>query len=127
MAVVFDRYSAEMRSKLLHLRHLILDTAAKTDGVGQIEETLKWGQPSYLTHKPKSGTTIRIDQDSAEEGKYGIYVHCQSKLIETMQRAYPTELTYEGTRAIVFHVADPLPEAAVRHFIELALTYHQWK
>lgn len=127
MAVVFDHYSADIRPKLLHLRDLIFDTVAKTDGVGQVEETLKWGKPSYLTRNPKSGTTIRIDHDSAEEGKYGIYVHCQSKLIETMQRAYPTELTYEGTRAIVFHIDDPIPEAAVRHFIELALTYHQWK
>ena len=127
VALVFDKYSAELRPKLLHLRHLILDTAAKTDGVGQIEETLKWGQPSYLTHKPKSGTTIRIDHDPAEDGKYGMYVHCQSKVVETAQIDYPTELTYEGTRAIIFHVDEPLPERAVRHFIKLALTYHRWK
>ncbi len=127
VALVFDKYSAELRPKLLHLRDLILDTAANIDGVGTIEETLKWGQPSFLTHKPKSGTTIRIDHDSSEAGKYGMYVHCQSKVVETAQADYPTELTYEGTRAIVFNVDEPLPEPEVRHFIKLALTYHRWK
>ena len=123
----FDSYSAEIRPKLLHLRQLILDTAANTEGVGQIEETLKWGQPAYLTHKPKSGTTIRIDHDPSADGKFGMYVHCQSKIVEEAQASYPTELTYEGSRAIVFHIDDPLPENAVRHFIKLALTYHCWK
>ena len=127
VALVFDKYSAELRPKLLNLRSLILDTAANTDGVGQLKETLKWGQPSYLTHKSKSGTTIRIDHDPAEDGKYGMYVHCQSKVVEAAQAAYPSELNYEGTRAIVFRGDEPLPESAVRHFIELALTYHQWK
>ena len=127
VALVFDRYSAELRPKLLHLRDLILDTAANTDGVGQLKETLKWGQPSYLTHRPKSGTTIRIDHDPSVDGKYGMYVHCQSKVVEAAQMAYPTELTFEGTRAIVFHSDEPVPEHAVRHFITLALTYHRWK
>ena len=127
VALVFDNYSAEIRPHLLHLRDLVLDTAAKTDGVGQLEETLKWGQPSYLTNKSKSGTTIRIDHDPSEAGKYGMYVHCQSKVVETAEAAYPTELNYEGTRAIVFHAGESVPEAAVRHFIELALTYHHWK
>ena len=128
VALVFDeRYSAEMRQNLLHLRSLILDTAANIDGVGQIEETLKWGQPSFVTVRPKSGTTIRIDHDPGTPGKYGMYVHCQSKIVETAQAAYPTELTYEGSRAIVFHGNEPIPEDATRHFIHLALSYHQWK
>ena len=38
-----------MRKKLLHLRQIILDTASETEGVNELEETLKWGEPSYLT------------------------------------------------------------------------------
>jgi hypothetical protein len=59
---VFKAYPAPIRSKLLALRRLIFDTAKATRGVGALEETLKWGQPSYLTTETKSGSTIRIDQ-----------------------------------------------------------------
>ena len=46
---VFDGYPEPIRSKLMALRSMIFETARRTDGVGDIEETLKWGQPSYLT------------------------------------------------------------------------------
>jgi hypothetical protein len=57
----FDAYPKPLKPKLLALRRLILDTARTTSGVGALEETLKWGQPSYLTPETKSGSTIRID------------------------------------------------------------------
>jgi hypothetical protein len=57
----FDAYSKPVKAKLLALRRLIFDTAKATKGVGALEETLKWGQPSYLTPETKSGSTIRID------------------------------------------------------------------
>jgi len=43
VAAVFAAYPARVRAKLLALRRLILETAAKTPGVGALEETLKWG------------------------------------------------------------------------------------
>ena len=36
----------KVRSNLLILRQLIFDTAAVTEGVGELEETLRWGEPS---------------------------------------------------------------------------------
>ncbi len=42
----------------MFLRHLVLETASETEGVNKLEETLKWGEPSYLT---KNGSTIRMD------------------------------------------------------------------
>jgi hypothetical protein len=127
VATIFHEYPPEVQEKLLFLRQLIFDTAVATPGVGEIEETLKWGQPSYLTVKPKSGTTIRIDADSAQAGQYGIYFHCQSSMISTMRQLYPTEFEYEGNRAILFNEKDDLPLEAVRHCLALALTYHRWK
>ena len=56
----FHEFPPEIRTKLLALRKLILDTAASIEGVGPIEETLKWGQPAYLTSQSKSGSTIRL-------------------------------------------------------------------
>jgi hypothetical protein len=57
VAQAFEVYPSKMRRKLLVLRQLILDIAAATDGVGEIEETLKWGEPAYLT-KNKGGSTV---------------------------------------------------------------------
>ena len=48
---VFNNYPRATRSKMMRLRKLILDVAEKTKGVEQLEETLKWGEPSYLTKK----------------------------------------------------------------------------
>ena len=95
---VFDAYPKPVKAKLLALRRLIFDTAKATKGVGALEETLKWGQPSYLTPETKSGSTIRIDQVKAEAGQYAVYFHCQTDLVETFRELYP-ELRYGGNRA----------------------------
>ena len=124
MNKIFETYPKAVRVKLLALRKLILDTAAKTKGVGKLQETLKWGQPSYLTTQSKTGTTIRIDHVPSAPGRYALYVNCQTNLIATFRELYPRELTYEGKRGIVFNVDDKVPEKALRHCIALALTYH---
>ena len=120
---VFNAYPKPVKAKLLALRRLIFDTAKTTSGVGALEETLKWGQPSYLTTESKSGSTIRIDQVKAEAGQYAVYFHCQTDLVETFRELYP-ELRYGGNRSILLDAADKLPEAALRHCVALALTYH---
>ena len=56
----YEAFPAAVRQKLLDVREILLATAANTPGVGEIEETLKWGEPAYLTHRPKSGSTIRL-------------------------------------------------------------------
>ena len=111
---------------MLALRRLIFDTAKTTKGVGALEEALKWGQPSYLTTESKSGSTIRIDQVKAEAGGYAVYFHCQTDLVETFRELYP-ELRYGGNRSILLDAGEKLPEAALRHCIALALTYHARK
>ena len=126
LTAVFEKYPDPVREQLLLLRGEILQTAVATPGVGQIVETLKWGQPSYLTVKPKSGTTIRLDAHDAEQGKVALFVHCQTSLIATFRQLYP-DLAYDGTRAIVFDANAPLPLAPLRHCIRLALTYHRDK
>ena len=126
MFAVFDSYPKPVKAKLLALRKLILDTAKKTKGVGAIEEALKWGQPSYLTSESKSGSTIRIDQVKAVPDQYAVYFHCQTNLVETFRELYP-DFSYSGNRAILLDVKAKLPEAALRHCVALALTYHSSK
>jgi hypothetical protein len=120
---IFSAYPKPVKAKLLALRRLIFDTAKTTRGVGALEEALKWGQPSYLTAESKSGSTIRIDQVKAEAGGYAVYFHCQTDLVETFRELYP-ELRYGGNRSILLDAGERLPEAALRHCVALALTYH---
>src|SRR3981189_1660667 len=116
-----------VKAKLLALRRLIFDTAKATQGVGALEETLKWGQPSYLTPATKSGSTIRIDQLKSGANGYAVYFHCQTDLVETFRELYPTEMRYGGNRSILLNAEDDLPEPALRHCLALALTYHLTK
>lgn len=124
VAAVFAAYPKDVKTKLLFLRQLIFDVASETDGVGALEETLKWGQPSYLTTKSKSGSLIRIDRIKSQEGKYAMYFHCQTTLIDTFKEMYPGKFEFGGNRSIVFSGDDAPPENALRHCIAMALTYH---
>ncbi|MFC4224518.1 DUF1801 domain-containing protein [Lysinibacter cavernae] len=117
---VFTSYPVGIREPLLELRALIIEVAAATEGVGPLTETLKWGQPSYLTEQSKSGTTVRIDQ--FDEGHVAVLVNCQTTLIETARIAFP-DLTYSKSRAIVLPTSDELPRDELGLFIAMALTY----
>jgi uncharacterized protein DUF1801 len=126
IAAVLGAYSKPVQNRLLALRRLIFQTARETDGVGAIEEALKWGQPSYLTTATGSGSTIRIDGVKSVPNQYAVYFHCQTNLVETFRELYP-ELRYGGNRSILLDAGEKLPEAALRHCIALALTYHARK
>ena len=120
---VFNAYPKAVKARLLALRRLILDTAKTTKGVGALQETLKWSQPSYLTTETKSGSTVRIDQIKTIPNQVAIYFHCQTDLVATFRELYP-ELNYGGNRSILLNADDKLPEPALRHCVGLALTYH---
>ena len=124
VASVFAAYPDEFRTKLMQLRQLILDTAETAESVGELEETLKWGEPSYLTKNPKTGSTIRLNWKPSLGKRYAMYFKCTTPLVSTFRKLYPTRLKYEGNRAIVFDLDDEVPIDALRHCIELALTYH---
>ena len=123
----FSAYPKPVRQKLLVLRQMIFDVAKKTPWVGRLEEALRWGQPSYLTPETGSGNTIRIDHIKNEPDKYAMYFICTSGLIEEFKELYKDDMKFVGNRSIVFDVEDRLPEAALRHCISLALTYHSRK
>ena len=118
----FAAYAEPMRDRLLALRALIFETAATTDGVGAIEETLKWNEPAYLT---KTGTTIRINAHKKSETDYALYVHCQTDLLDRYRALYSDELRFDGNRAILFDGATRLPTDPLHHCIAMALLYHR--
>jgi len=113
-----------MRKKLLFLRKLILDTAADTEGVSTVQETLKWGEPSYLV---KSGSTIRLGLKKSSPDQYALYFHCKTRLVDTYKEIYSDKFKFEGSRAIVFDKNDVLAIEELKHCISLSLTYHKIK
>lgn len=121
---VFKSYPEEVRIKLLNLRRLILDTAGDIEGIGILEETLKWGEPSYLA---KKGSTIRIDWKKNKPNQYAMYFKCTSKLVPTFRMLYSDLFQYEGNRAIIFQLIDHIPEIELKKCIAAALTYHKVK
>jgi hypothetical protein len=127
VAEVFERYPPNMRRKLLALRELIFQTARSIEGVGRLEETLKWGEPAYVTSESKSGSTIRIDWKRSRPSQYAMYFHCQTHLIDTFRTLFPTAFKFAGNRAIVFDAEDSVPTDALAFCIAAALTYHHDK
>ncbi|MEO8670731.1 MAG: hypothetical protein ABI411_05400 [Tahibacter sp.] len=124
VAPTFEAYPPVMRRKLLALRELVFRTAASTHGVGEIEETLKWGESAYLTSSSKRGTTVRITWTMKRPAEYALYVHCQTSLIETFRTLFPTEFKFEGNRGIIFSASQSAPTDAVSFCVAAALTYH---
>jgi hypothetical protein len=121
----FQLYPAKIRPKLLALRELIFQTARSTDGVGEIKETLKWGEPAYLTPQTQSGSTIRIDWMAFRPTEYAMYFHCQTNLVETFRATFPNEFRFEGNRAILFREDDAVPMDPLAFCVGRALTYHR--
>ena len=125
VAAVFQSYAPKPRRRLKRLRALIYETASSLDGVGPIEETLKWGQPAYATTASKSGSAIRLGWKEARPDVYFLFFNCQTTLVESFRALFPRELVFEGNRAVAFPVDEPLPEKIVAQCIELALTYRR--
>lgn len=119
---VFASFPENERNGLMALRELIFETARKTEGVGRLYETLKWGQPAYLTPETKSGSTIRLGL--SKQGGFAIYTHCRTSLLSDFQFIFPKEFTYEGNRAIHFHAGVPLSLGRLEMLVRSALTYH---
>ncbi|WP_339688451.1 DUF1801 domain-containing protein [uncultured Parasphingorhabdus sp.] len=123
-ADIFDRLPEEMAGALRNLRALILETAAENPAVGPLQETLKWGEPAFLPSASKSGTTVRINAHKKSGTRYAFYVHCSTDLVERYRALYSDVLQFEGSRAVLFDLADALPVDAVKHCVAMALTYH---
>jgi hypothetical protein len=122
--LVFDKYPEEVRTQLIRLRELVLESARELDGISTLEETLKWGEPSYLV---KKGSTIRMDWKPKAPDQYAMYFKCTSRLVETFKTVYGDLFDYEGTRAIVFKQNEKITVQELKQCIKAALRYHKIK
>ena len=121
---VFKDYPKEVASQMEALRKLVLASASEIETLDELEETLKWGEPSYLT---KHGSTVRMDWKSKSPNQYAVYFKCTSKLVPTFKAIYKDTFSFETNRAIVFKLNEPIPKQELKHCIKLALTYHKVK
>lgn len=122
--LVFGKYPKSVRKKILTLRELVIESAKEIDGLNMLEETLKWGEPSYLT---KNGSTLRMDWKSKTPNQYAMYFKCTSRLVETFRLIFKNKFDYEGNRAIVFKMDDEIPRDELKDCIKATLSYHKVK
>lgn len=120
----FESYPPPVRTKMLRLRRLIFETARDHDVLDTLQESLKWGEPSYLA---KGGSAVRIDWKPGSPTTYALYFQCQTSLVATFREVHGTQLEFEGNRAIVIKRAAALPVGPIKHCVSLALRYHKLK
>ncbi|WP_436123137.1 DUF1801 domain-containing protein [Aminobacter sp. LjRoot7] len=125
VAAAFAAFPAPVRARLLEVRSLILSTAAETPGVGPLSETLKWGEPAYLTEASGSATTIRLGCPKTGGRTCAVYFNCRTTLVDSFRAHFGDVFTYEGNRAILFDADEPLPKAPLAICLAMALTYHR--
>ena len=125
IAAAFDAFPAPIRHRLLDIRHLIFKTAAETEGVGAVTETLKWGEPAYLTLASGSGSTIRLGRVPSAARDCAVLFNCRTILVETFRARFPDVFGFEKNRAILLDPAAPLAQTELSICLRMALIYHK--
>jgi hypothetical protein len=123
VAEVFRGYPKQVRKVALALRQMIYEVA-ENEGVGRITETLKWGEPAYLS---KLGSTIRIGWRSAYPNECALFFICHTTLVSDFRSLFDGVLRFEGDRAILLRLDEPLPKEPLKICIGLALRYRTRK
>lgn len=121
---LIKRYPKNAQEKLNQIRDIILRVASQKEDIKELEETLKWGEPSYLS---KIGSTIRMDWKEKNPDQVAVYFKCTSKLVPTFKMIFGDQFKYEKNRAIYFKLDDEIPESELESCIEMALRYHKLK
>lgn len=119
----FASYPDDIAVLLAGIRELIF-RVAQQDGIMELTETLKWGEPSYIS---TIGSTIRFDWKSKAPAQFCIYFNCNTSLVETFKELYGDTFIYEGHRALVFTIDQVLPVKELEHCISMALRYKKIK
>ena len=114
----FSAYPTHIREKMEFLRKLVIETAEESESIDQLEETLKWGEPSFVT---KHGSTLRMDWKTNTPDQYAMY------LVSIFRIVFEHKFQFEGNRAIVFPLKQNIPVLELKECIKAALTYHKVK
>jgi hypothetical protein len=127
VAEALGQFPKPVRQRLLQVRDLIFAVAAETEGVGPLTETLKWGEPAYLTEASRSGTTIRLGVSKSAPDQCAVFVNCQTTLIDTFRAHFANDFAFEGKRALLIPATGDFPGEPLALCLRAALTYHRQK
>lgn len=120
----FANYPDYIRPQMDYLRKLVRESAEETESIRELQETLKWNEPSFIT---KYGSTLRMDWKETQPDQYAVYFQCNSRLIETFRMVFKEKFEYEGKRAIIFKLDQEIPKEELKQCFRTALTYHKVK
>lgn len=118
----FSNYPESVRATLLRARALLLSVKENDPEIGEINETLRWGELSFLTEKPKTGSMIRLAM--TKSGQPALFFHCGTTLVERFRAQYAHLFEFEDNRALV--LTQPVDETGteLKHCISQALRYN---
>ncbi len=125
VAAVFAAFPEHVRARLLEARDLIFEIATAIEGVGPLTETLKWGEPAYLTEATRSGSTIRLGWFRSSERECAVLFNCRTTLVDDFREQFPDAFAYEKNRAILLDAGEPPPTAPLSTCLGMALAYHR--
>ena len=119
----FSLFTEEARIKLMEIRSAIFELADE-EGIGEITETLKWGEPSYLS---EYGSTVRLGWHSKHPNHISVYFNCHAVLIETFKEVYAGQFNFVGNREIRLPLSESIPFPQLMSCISMSLRYHKIK
>lgn len=119
----FDSYPNSVSKQLTIIRELIF-SIAKKEGIEDLSETLKWGEPTYISD---SGSAIRIDWKAKYPTQFCVYFNCKTSLVATFKEVYTDTFSYDGNRALIFELGSNIPMTELSHCISLSLRYKKIK
>lgn len=126
VSAAFDALPAPARDRLIALRRLVF-RVAKEKGVGPLTETLKWGEPAYLTEATRAGSTIRLGWHRNAPDHVAIYVNCRTNLVDRFRATFFDAVECSGNRALLQRIDGPMEAGMLAICIGMALTYHRDK
>lgn len=124
MAAAVSQWPTRAQAHFNTLRGMVY-TTAQDCSAAPIEETLKWGEPAFLTPVTRSGSTIRLGWQRKKPDWFGIYMNCRTSIVHQVQDLFPDAFEYDGTRGLLWPLAASIPIEATDFALRTALTYHR--
>ena len=119
----FDAFPELARHELMAIRNSIFDISG-AEHIPEITETLKWGEPSYLS---KYGSTVRLGWRLKYPDHISVFFNCKTSLVETFRELYKDDFIFIDNRELRLLIAEPIPMTQLMSCITMSLRYHKIK
>ena len=120
-AQAIEGYPKDAQTALLAVRDLIYEIKNNDPDIGTLQEVLRWGELSFITEKPKTGSMIRLAL--TRSGEPALFFHCGTTLIESFRTQYSHIFEFETNRALVLRLPVNETVTELSHCIKQALRY----